>query len=132
MKTIAQYKNVLNMTNIELAGALGVTPRTISTMANRALKPIEMLAFEALESRLDSVSHHVTIEVKYGSSGYFNVSKENRDKKRYARDYQHNFSDQALIVAREYCNEMLTDGHKFVLHGGCINRGDHYVFTITR
>ena len=109
---------------------LGVTSRTITTMLDRELKPMEKLALKGLKASFDRRSHHVSIEVKYGASR-ITVSREGRDRKQYARDYQYDWSENAMHAAREYVNEMLPDiADKVALAGTGINNGDHYVFTI--
>lgn len=131
MNELKTYKENNNLTNVQLAEKLGVTTRTIQTMLTRPLKPMESLALSGLKSSLDRRSHHVSIEVKYGSS-QITVSREGRNKKKFARDYQYNFSDQALIVAREYVNSEFSDSMTVnaTLVGTSINNGDHWVFAL--
>ena len=124
------FKNENNLTNVQLAEMMGVTSRTIATMLTRNLKPMEALALKGLKAQQDRRSNHVSIEVKYGSSR-ISVSREGRDRKSYARDYQYDWAENAAVVAREYVNEMLPDiADKVALAGTAIDRGDHYVFTL--
>lgn len=131
MNALNTFKENNHLTNVQLAEKLGVTPRTVQTMLNRPLKPMELLALTGLKSSQDRRSHHVSIEVKYGSS-QITVSREGRNKKKFARDYQYDFSDQALIVAREYVNSEF-EGSSTVnatLVGTSISNGDHWVFAL--